>query len=95
MSATSTRDKKGALIKTLLYLAVVVFIVGSLYWLSLQDDGSPPIPADKDHAGITDWTQCLRCHSPDGPNPTKPSHPINNEKCFRCHQPNQPTGNGK
>ena len=45
----------------------------------------PPIPADADHAGVSEPTRCLSCHGPGRKNARSRNHPLN-DQCFNCHE---------
>ncbi len=75
------------------FILFVLIIIGALYLLSGGDYSL--VPADKDHAGITDYEVCMECHPMEsaGSNaaggPGKEismtqSHPPKFE-CFKCH----------
>ena len=71
--------------KTLIFALLVAAIIGILAWLGSFPADHPPIPDDAKHSGLTEWHRCLDCHAPGKISPTKPSHPLSNQKCFRCH----------
>ncbi len=74
-------------LKTALFVVLVASVVAALVWLSLHPKHVPVLPVDADHRDVADWTTCLTCHGPDGPNPLKQGHPVHQDQCFLCHQP--------
>lgn len=66
------------------YLTLILLVPLTLYLLSLQT--VLPIPADDEHAGITEVAGCLECHADDKGYPKKKTHPPK-DQCFNCHKP--------
>jgi uncharacterized paraquat-inducible protein A len=78
-------QKQKRVMKSVLFAAVVLAVIGAFILLSQRPVNHPPIPQDAQHQGLTEWKDCLRCHGPNQVAPLKASHPLSNEKCFRCH----------
>jgi hypothetical protein len=68
--------------KNIVFAAVVILIVASLYIFSMEE--IVPIPSDKDHANITEEKTCLEYHAEGTENPLKKGHPPK-YRCFQCH----------
>jgi hypothetical protein len=69
--------------KSIVFAAVVLFVIALLYMLSRKEFAQ--IPADEKHINITEKMKCLECHAPGGEIPLKKEHPPK-DQCFECHK---------
>lgn len=86
---------KGKLIRTVIFFCVIGSLVGTLLYLGAHPKEQPALPSDAKHLAITEWKDCVPCHSPGAELPTGPKHPISNERCYLCHKPEGQRGSKK
>jgi len=70
--------------KNILYLALILIVPITLYFLSLET--VIPTPSDDNHMGLTEENECFECHGDDKDYPRKKDHPPK-DQCFKCHKP--------
>jgi hypothetical protein len=78
-------------LRDLLFLAIVILVVGGLYYLSTRDKARP-VPSTPPHLAARERGDCLVCHTPEklGELELKHKHPGKwrdaRVSCMRCHQ---------
>ncbi len=72
--------------RDILFILGALLVVAALYFLSMSGKKPPNIPADAQHAGITQKDRCKECHAPGKVKPMNPHHPFKDD-CFKCHRP--------
>ncbi len=77
-------------LRDLLFLAIVILVVGGLYYLSTRDRARP-VPSTPAHLAAKHRDECLVCHTPEklGELELKHKHPGKwrdaRVSCLRCH----------
>ncbi len=71
--------------KNLLFAAVIIAVIGFLFFLSSTARKPPLIPSDAIHKNLTGIRACAPCHGPGGSSPLKKEHPPKRH-CFKCHK---------
>jgi hypothetical protein len=66
------------------FLLIAGALTGLLVYYTVSHR-RPPIPADGDHAGVSEPVRCLSCHGPGTKNARGRNHPLN-DQCFNCHE---------
>jgi nitrate reductase cytochrome c-type subunit len=76
-----------------LFIAIVIVVVGGLYFLSTRGR-IPPLPASvPEHQTATSRDECLKCHRPETMDAleTQRKHPLKwrdaRVSCLECHKP--------
>ena len=79
--------------RDLIFIAIVVLVVGGLWWLSTRNRAKAMRPAPPEHLTAKLRDECLKCHLPEklaemelqNKHPGKWRDP--NVECTRCHKP--------
>ena len=79
--------------RDLFFIAIVVFVVGGLWWLSTRNKAKAMSPAPPEHLTAKLRDECLKCHLPEKlaemerqnkhPGKWRDAH----VECTRCHKP--------
>jgi FtsZ-interacting cell division protein ZipA len=79
--------------RDLFFIAIVVFVVGGLWWLSTRNKAKAMRPAPPEHLTAKLRDECLKCHLPEKlaemerqnkhPGKWRDAH----VECTRCHKP--------
>ena len=80
------------MIKSILYLLLILTVPLTLYLLSLETVA--PTPYDKDHINAQTVQDCFECHGDDKEYARSKDHPPK-DQCFKCHGPVKPEENDK
>ena len=70
------------MVKNFIFIAVVLSVVGILYFLSTEN--VVPIPANDSHIGIEEESSCFECHGEGQDYARNKDHPPK-DRCFKCH----------
>jgi FtsZ-interacting cell division protein ZipA len=79
--------------RDLIFIAIVVLVVGGLWWLSTRNKAKAMSPAPPEHLTAKLRDECLKCHLPEklaemelqNKHPGKWRDP--KVECTRCHKP--------
>ena len=79
--------------RDLIFIAIVVLVVGGLWWLSTRNKAKAMSPAPPEHLTAKLRDECLKCHTPKNwrrwnfrhkhPGKWRDAH----VECTRCHKP--------
>lgn len=81
--------------RDLIFLAIVIAAVGSLYFLSTRAKEPRPMPVNPTHADSKTREQCLACHKPEQMEALQAAHKHPSKwrdarvNCLQCHKPAQ------
>jgi hypothetical protein len=81
--------------RDLIFIAIVVFVVGSLWWLSTRNKAKAMRPTPPEHLTAKLRDECLKCHLPETLNEMELRHKHPGKwrdarvECTRCHKPPQ------
>ncbi len=71
--------------RDILFAAVILAVVGFLFYLNATARKPPLMPSDAIHKNLNDILACAPCHGPGGGSPLKKGHPPKRH-CFKCHK---------
>ena len=80
------------MMKSILYLLLILTVPLTLYILSLETVS--PTPYDEEHINAKTVQECLECHGEGMEYPRLEDHPPK-DQCFKCHGPVKPEENDK
>lgn len=78
------------------FIAIVIGVVGGLYFLSQRSSRIPALPANQSHAGVQTRDACIQCHTAEKMNSLEAArkHPLKwrdaRINCTQCHKPANP-----
>lgn len=78
--------------RDLVFAAIVIVVVGGLYFLSQRSGRIPQLPSNPEHQEAKSREQCLKCHTADkmGALEAARKHPLKwrdpKVSCHQCHQ---------
>src|SRR5262245_26173049 len=81
--------------RDLIFIAIVVFVVGGLWWLSTRNKAKAMRPTPPEHLTAKLRDECLKCHLPETLNEMELRHKHPGKwrdahvECTRCHKPPQ------
>ncbi|MGH9768053.1 MAG: hypothetical protein ACREAB_11515 [Blastocatellia bacterium] len=81
--------------RDLFFVAIVIFVVGGLWWLSTRNKAKSMRPNTPEHLTARSRDECLKCHLPEklGELELQHKHPGKwrdaRVECTRCHKPPQ------
>jgi hypothetical protein len=79
--------------RDLIFIAIVIFVVGGLAWLSTRNKAKAMLPTPPEHLTAKLRDECLKCHLPEklAELELQHKHPIKwrdeRVKCTLCHKP--------
>ena len=79
--------------RDMIFIAIVVFVVGGLWWLSTKDKAKAMSPAPPEHLTAKLRDECLKCHTTKTLEEMELQHKHPNKwrdtrvECTRCHKP--------
>jgi len=81
--------------RDLIFIAIVILVVGGLWWLSTRNKAKSMRPTPPEHLTAKLRDECLKCHLPEtlAQMEIQHKHPNKwrdeNVECTRCHKPPQ------
>jgi FtsZ-interacting cell division protein ZipA len=81
--------------RDLIFIAIVVLVVGGLWWLSTRNKAKAMLPTPPEHLTAKLRDDCLKCHLPETLAQMELQHKHPNKwrdervECTRCHKPPQ------
>jgi|SRR5262245_20026031 len=81
--------------RDLIFIAIVILVVGGLWWLSTRNKAKAMLPAPPEHLTAKLRDDCLKCHIPETLAEMELQHKHPNKwrdervECIRCHKPPQ------
>jgi FtsZ-interacting cell division protein ZipA len=78
--------------RDLIFIAIVIFVVGGLWWLSTRNKAKAMRPSPPEHLTAKLRNECLKCHLPEklAEMELQHKHPGKwrdaNVECTRCHK---------
>jgi FtsZ-interacting cell division protein ZipA len=81
--------------RDLIFIAIVVLVVGGLWWLSTRNKAKAMRPTPPEHLTAKLRDECLKCHLPETLNEMELQHKHPGKwrdasvECTRCHKPPQ------
>jgi FtsZ-interacting cell division protein ZipA len=81
--------------RDLIFIAIVVIVVGGLWWLSTRNKAKAMRPTPPEHLTAKLRDECLKCHLPETLNEMELRHKHPGKwrdarvECTRCHKPPQ------
>jgi len=79
--------------RDLIFMAIVIFVVGGLWWLSTRNKAKAMLPNPPEHLTAKSRDECLKCHLPEKLAELELQHKHPNKwrdervECTRCHKP--------
>ena len=79
--------------RDLIFIAIVVLVVGGLWWLSTRNKAKAMLPTPPEHLTAKSRDDCLKCHLPQTLEEMELQHKHPNKgrdervECTRCHKP--------
>jgi len=83
--------------RDLAFAAIVLFVIGGLWWLSTKNKAKPMLPYPPEHLTARSREDCLKCHLPSKMAEMELQHKHPGKwsdkrvECTRCHKPPQET----
>jgi|SRR5215510_5240178 len=81
--------------RDLIFIAIVVLVVGGLWWLSTRNKAKAMLPTPPEHLTAKSRDDCFKCHLPQKLEEMELQHKHPNKwrdeavECTRCHKPPQ------
>ena len=81
--------------RDLIFIAIVILVVGGLWWLSTRNKAKSMRPTPPEHLTAKLRDECLKCHLPETLAQMEIQHKHPNKwrdekiECTRCHKPPQ------
>jgi len=81
--------------RDLIFIAIVLLVVGGLWWLSTRNKAKALLPTPPEHLTAKLRDDCLKCHLPETLAQMELQHKHPNKwrdervECIRCHKPPQ------
>ncbi|HKE02647.1 MAG TPA: hypothetical protein VKE91_01235 [Blastocatellia bacterium] len=78
--------------RDLIFIAIVIFVVGGLWWLSTRNKAKAMRPTPPEHLTAQLRYECLKCHTPEKLAELELQHKHPNKwrddrvECTRCHK---------
>jgi hypothetical protein len=79
--------------RDLIFIAIVILVVGGLWWLSTRNKAKAMLPTPPEHLTAKLRDDCLKCHLPETLAQMELQHKHPNKwrdervECTRCHKP--------
>jgi FtsZ-interacting cell division protein ZipA len=79
--------------RDLIFIAIVVLVVGGLWWLSTRNKAKAMLPTPPEHLTAKSRDDCFKCHFPKTLEEMELQHKHPNKwrdervECTRCHKP--------
>jgi hypothetical protein len=74
--------------RDLIFIAIVILVVGGLWWLSTRNKAKAMRPTPPEHLTAKFRGECLKCHLPEKPESVLLlDRFLNRDQCLKCHIP--------